>query len=137
MNKTKNRILRQQSSFSKDRKIWFLHLDIFINFLFFNIFHEFDYSHSLPYLYRIPKFHKNPIGSRFITGDSGPTNNNGDFITRLHYSINQSPICSTTGASIFLDNNLKAILKIIDMKDEKNIQRNRKQVHADALLLLM
>ena len=87
-----------------------------------NFANKYKYKHTatLPYLYGVPKLHKNPPKLRFIAGVSSPIEQqpNTTFVQRIFKRPHHTPTCSTTIASKRLCTYLQTIIKLLKHKDD-------------------
>jgi hypothetical protein len=97
----------------------------------FNEKHNYRHVDNLPYLYGIPKMHKNPPKLRYIAGVSNSfspaivsQNNEVDVLQTTHNKSQHQASCSTTAASVHLSIILDDIIWWLRKKDHDHYKKH-------------
>ena len=81
--------------------------DLFVNFL--KPYHLSPSCYNIPFIYSIPKFHKNPVKFRFITSSFNCINKDSSIILNLSLNMLYSRIQNDCDNSWIINNNKKVI----------------------------
>ena len=86
--------------------------------------HKYKHNENLPYLYAVPKMHKNPPKFRYIAGvasvkrDQDPQQPRLSNVERVLLRSSNNAACSTTEASKALSKYLQTIMEVLTEKDK-------------------
>jgi len=92
---------------------------------------KYNYKHvdNLPYLYGVPKMHKNP--KSLIAGVANfevpIVYNHDSWLQKAFYNKRSTPICSTTSASKKLSLALQDVMTLLQEKDDNFFKRRRRR----------